>query len=569
MKTLVRRLKANPLLLGEPGVGKTAVVEGVARLLVSDAAPSRLSHVRIIELSMGSLVAGTKYRGTFEERLKEIVREARENPGIVLFIDEIHTLVGAGRTEGGSLDAANILKPALARGEITVIGATTISEYRKHFESDSALDRRFQPIHIDEPTEEATVGLLEKVVGEYEKHHGVHVEQDALRTCVRMAIRYVPDRRLPDKALDMLDEACAEVSLSGHGTVTTATVAAVVSEHTGVPVTDLTAEERDRMGSITDRLRDRVIGQDEAVNQIAAAVRLARSGLRDPRRPRGVFLFVGTSGVGKTELARALADFLFPEGDNLIKLDMSEFSEKFTSSRLVGAPPGYSGHGEEGQLTGPLRLRPYTVVLLDEFEKAHQDVQAMFLSLFEEGMLTDADGRRIQAREAFFVLTTNAGAEISGKGRVGFGGGTAKAQRELAMSRIRRTFRPELLNRLDDIITFNTLSDSDLSAIVELNLEQLRSRAAEAGLDISWDDDVVARIVSHNPDPTYGARPALRAIDELLGEPLGRLLLEVPSDARRWLHARVVDDRIDFEEKWLSGDQTHDRLDPLSETPSA
>ena len=422
MKTLVRRLKANPLLLGDPGVGKTAIVEGVAQVLTAEGAPERLKNLRLIELSMGSLLAGTKYRGTFEERLKDIIREARETPGIVLFIDEIHTLVGAGRTEGGSLDAANILKPALARGEVTVIGATTVAEYRKHFETDSALERRFQPIHVEEPAIDEAVELLLRIKDLYEDHHHVSVTRDAIEACVRLAVRFVPERRLPDKALDLLDEACADVSLGTEPhLVDGQRVARIVSERTNVPVHDLTAAERERLDTLEDFLRARVIGQNDAVAELAAAVRLARSGLRHPRRPRGVFLFAGSSGVGKTELARALTDFLFPEGNALVKLDMSEYGDRFTSSRLLGAPPGYQGHGEEGQLTGPLRRRPYAVVLLDEFEKAHPDVQAMFLSLFDEGVVTDAEGRKVHAREAFFILTTNAGSEMSGRSQLGFG----------------------------------------------------------------------------------------------------------------------------------------------------
>jgi ATP-dependent Clp protease ATP-binding subunit ClpC len=501
---------------------------------------------------MGTLVAGTKYRGTFEERLKEIVKEAQETPGIVLFIDEIHTLVGAGRTEGGSLDAANILKPALARGEINVIGATTVSEYRKHFESDSALERRFQPIRIEEPSAEATVVLLSKLRHQYEEHHEVSIDLDALEAATRLAIRYVPERRLPDKALDLLDESCAEVSLSGGGRVTTGVVASVVSEHTGVPVHDLTAQERERLMDLEQQLAERVIGQGFAVGAVASAVRLARSGLRDPRRPRGVFLFAGTSGVGKTELARALADFLFPEGNNLIKLDMSEYGEKFTSSRLVGAPPGYSGHGEEGQLSGPLRTRPYSVVLLDEFDKAHTDVAAMFLSLFDEGVLTDSEGRTVHAREAFFVLTTNAGA--TGRGRLGFGSDAASV-RNSVLARIRERFRPELLNRIDDIVVFDSLTRPNLRAIADLQLSHLATRAREQGVDLTWDRDVADLCALHQADERYGARPTLRAVESLVGEPLGKLILERRSNATPGYRARLRGGAVVLEEAPLARPQ--------------
>lgn len=527
MRTLVRRLKGNPLLLGDPGVGKTAVVEGLAQRLVASSAPERLKGLRIIELSMGGLVAGTKYRGTFEERLKSIVTECRENPEIVLFIDEIHTLVGAGRTEGGSLDAANILKPALARGEITVIGATTVEEYTRSFETDSALARRFQPIRVEEPSQEEALQLLTALAPVYEKHHAVRIDRDALETAVRLSARYIPDRRLPDKALDVLDEAASEASLNGDERVTVGTITAVLSERTGVPVTELTVEERGRLLDLEAVLGKRVVGQEEAVKQVANAVRMARSGLRDPGRPRGVFMFVGSSGVGKTELAKALADTLFPEGDTLIRMDMSEFSDKFTTSRLVGAPPGYAGRGEEGQLSGPLRRRPYAVVLLDEFEKAHPDVQAMFLSLFDEGRLTDAEGRVVHANEAFFILTTNAGTEFSGRSRLGFGGDTLAARRSLAMDRLRKSFRPELLNRLDDTIVFEPLEQPAREAIARLQLVGLAKRAADKDLTLTWTDAVLTLCANHDADPAYGARPVVRAVEELVAEPLGiRMLTE-------------------------------------------
>ncbi len=563
MKTLVRRLKANPLLLGDPGVGKTAIVEGVAQTLTSEDAPERLKHLRLIELSMGSLLAGTKYRGTFEERLKDIIREARDNPGIVLFIDEIHTLVGAGRTEGGSLDAANILKPALARGEITVIGATTVAEYRKHFEADSALDRRFQPIHVEEPTTDDAVQLLGRIVHLYEGHHEVSVTPEAVAACVRLSVRFVPDRRLPDKALDLLDEACADVSLEARDKVVDAQrVARIVSERTNIPVHDLTSAERERLDRIETFLSSRVIGQREAVSQLAASVRLARSGLRHPRRPRGVFLFAGSSGVGKTELARALADFLFPEGNALVKLDMSEYGDRFTGSRLLGAPPGYQGHGEEGQLTGPLRRRPYAVVLLDEFEKAHADVQAMFLSLFDEGVVTDAEGRKVHAREAFFILTTNAGSEVASRARLGFGGDTAASRRDAVLTRARERFRPELLNRIDGVVVFHDIEHEALVDIVQLHLGHLKERAVESGITLTWAPEVAELCARQGgasaggPGGRMGARPALRAIEELVAEPLGRMMLQTGSSTRRLtVHAVLRDGVVVFEEHPTVGPQ--------------
>jgi len=556
MKTLVRRLKANPLLLGDPGVGKTAIVEGVAQALVADDAPERLAHLRLVELSMGSLLAGTKYRGTFEERLKDIIKEAREEPGVVLFIDEIHTLVGAGRTEGGSLDAANILKPALARGEISVIGATTVAEYRKHFESDSALDRRFQPIDISEPNEAATIELLGQVAPLYEGHHSVKVVPSALTACVRLGVRFIPDRRLPDKALDLLDEACADASLSSdNGVVDAARVARVVSERTGVRVHDLTANERAQLSDLESVLAARVMGQGEAVSELARSVRLARSGLRDPARPRGVFLFAGASGVGKTELARALSDILFPEGDALIKLDMAEYGDGFSGSRLLGAPPGYQGHGEEGQLTGPLRRRPYAVVLLDEFEKAHSTVQAMFLSLFDEGVVTDADGRKVHAREAFFILTTNAGSDKGSKAPVGFAGDSQADRKAEALARARGLFRPELMNRLDGVVVFRELDDTDIVGIVELHLGHLRTRAAGAGIALSWSPDVPRLCAARYQARDMGARPALRAINDLVAEPLGALILSVGGDRHRALNARVHEGAVVFDEPTPAGGQ--------------
>ncbi|MFT7519137.1 MAG: ATP-dependent Clp protease ATP-binding subunit ClpC [Kiritimatiellia bacterium] len=548
MKTLVRRQKANPLLLGDPGVGKTAVVEGLAQALVADDVPARLADLRVVELSMGSLVAGTKYRGTFEERLKTIVKEASENPGVVLFIDELHTLVGAGRTEGGSLDAANILKPALARGEITVIGATTVAEYRKYIESDSALERRFHPVYIEEPQPEDALELLRRVQGSYGRHHNVTIEDDALEACVRLSVRFVPDRRLPDKALDLLDESCAEASLEDLGAVTAQVVASVLSERTGIPAGQLTSVERERLVNMETHLTERVKGQSVAVERLSRSVRLARSGLRDPRKPRGVFLFVGPSGVGKTELARTLSDFLFPEGSSFIKLDMSEYSEKFTVSRLIGAPPGYAGHGEPGQLTGKLRRRPYSIVLLDEFEKAHPEVQTLFLSLFDEGIITDSEGREVDAREALFILTSNTGSEVAMRSRLGFGGQSVGLDRERLLDRVKDQFRQELLNRIDEIVPFDLLGQEDLNSVVQLHLKALAERALDGKVVLTWSDDVVKLCSLHRANPSFGARPALRAIESLVGEPLGHAMLESDPNEERTLHAIIEEGTVVFED---------------------
>jgi ATP-dependent Clp protease ATP-binding subunit ClpC len=436
--------------------------------------------------------------------------------------------------------------PALARGEINVIGATTLAEYRKHFESDSALDRRFQPINIEEPSTEATVELLRKVAPKYAKHHDVEIDSDALAACVHQAIRFIPDRRLPDKALDLLDEACAEASLSDRSLVTAEVVAEALSERTGIPVGKLTEAERARMINIEVDLGRRVLGQAHAITHVCNTVKLSRAGLRDPGRPRGVFLFVGPSGVGKTALARSLAEFLFPEGNAFIKLDMSEYADKFTGSRLVGAPPGYSGHGEEGLLTGPLRRRPYSVVLLDEFEKAHQDVQTMFLSLFEEGTITDSEGRRVEAQEAFFIMTSNVGSETALRGRVGFGGGVEGMNRDLLLDKIREHFRPELLNRVDEVVPFHLLDDEALGQIVSLHLTELQSRSRAEGVDLTWSDEVIGQCIAARKDAAYGARPALRAIDDLVAEPLGHKLLEIGANSPRAYRAEVKDGEIIF-----------------------
>ncbi len=548
MKTLVRRLKANPILLGEPGVGKTAIVEGLAQALLLPDVPARLQGLRIVELSMGSLIAGTKYRGTFEERLREILKEASSEPGLVLFIDEIHTLVGAGRTEGGSLDAANILKPALARGEITVIGATTLAEYRRYFENDAALERRFQPITIEEPTAQAAIGLLSDVASLYEKHHGVKVAPDALAACVHLAIRFLPDRRLPDKALDLLDEACSEAHLEGIRVVDAEVVARVVAERTKVPVTRLTEAERGRLDSLESLLGARVVGQTEAVHTLSQAVRLSKAGLRSDHRPRGVFMFRGASGVGKTELAKALADFLFPEGDALVRLDMSEYADRFTVSRLLGAPPGYSGHGEDGQLTGPLRRKPYCVLLLDEFEKAHPDVQAVFLALMEEGEITDSDGRKVSAREAFIVLTTNAGTELRAGARMGFGSAGGMDAEALRRA-LEPYFRPELLDRVDDVVSFADLDLEALHPIATQRLQDVVDRAASRGLAVQWTPPVVDLVLARRKPGDRGARSVLRAVDVLVGEPLGRLMLALSPDARRSVTVRVVDGELRLDDR--------------------
>jgi ATP-dependent Clp protease ATP-binding subunit ClpC len=550
MKTLVRRLKGNPLLLGEPGVGKTAIVEGVAKHIVFDNPPKRLKDKRLLELSVGSLVAGTKYRGTFEERLKAIIEEAESHPDVILFIDEFHTLIGAGRTEGGALDAANILKPALARGSIQLIGATTRSEYRKHIESDSALERRFQTVEVEEPSETEALELLRGLVDVYEAHHEVTVNPESLLWCVRHSVRFQPDRRLPDKALDLLDESCSEASVSGETEVTPETVARVISEKTKIGVDQLTDAERSALDGIDEELSQRVLGQAEAITRLTTSVRLARSGLNAVDKPRGVFLFAGKSGVGKTLLAQTLADSLFPEGDALIRIDMAEYSEKFSSTRLLGAPPGYAGHGEEGQLTGALRNKPYAVVLLDEFEKAHSDVQAMFLGLFDDGRVTDAEGRQVFARNAYFVLTTNAGSTTNP--HVGFGGGASSRERteRRYTAELRDQLSPELLSRIDEVIVFNELGAETLAQIVDMELAMLNERAASQGVGLTWSTHVCSYVVEQAKEaPQEGARGALRALHALVAQPLSELLFRTATREPRSIHICIENERVTFEQE--------------------
>ncbi len=552
-RTLARSKKNNPLLLGDAGVGKTAVVEGLAFAIANGTAPPSLLHRRIVQIEVGTLVAGTSLRGQFEERLIGIVDEARRAGNIILFIDEIHTIVGAGDTIDSNLDAANILKPALARGEIVCIGATTHEEYRRAIAQDPALDRRFRPIDIDEPSAEDSLTIVTGQREKLEKHHGVTIRAEALEAAVRMSIRYLPDRRLPDKALDLLDEACARTIIHTHSPdevepsleVGVPSVAAVLADWTGIPVSELTRDEKRRLTDIEHILMERVIGQDNAVRNVADAVRTARAGLGDPNRPIGVFLFLGPSGVGKTELARALATYLFGSDEAMIRLDMSEFHDSHTVARLIGSPPGYKDNQRGGQLTDGLRRHPYSVVLLDEVEKSAPEVFDIFLQVFDEGRLSDAHGRPVDARHAIFIMTSNIGTEEAGK-PLGFVSQTDYEPDYSAY--LDRFFRPEFLNRIDEVITFRPLSPSTLSSILDLQLRDLRTRLASQGLALKLGDDARKIILDRGYDPINGARPLKRAIERVLTRPLSARIIEDAFSAGSTIVARAVDsDHLRFE----------------------
>ncbi len=530
-RTLRRSKKNNPLLLGDSGVGKTAVVEGLAYDIVHGRAPKFLHNRRIIGLEIGMLVAGTSLRGQFEERIVGIVDEAKNAPDVILFIDEIHTIVGAGDTIDSNLDAANILKPALARGEITCIGATTFEEYRKAIAKDPALDRRFRTIDIREQSVAETLVVVEHVYQRYEEHHKVKILPEAREAAVRLSDRYIRDRRLPDKALDLLDEACARLAIQTNNpdenterlVVTAETVTQVLSEWTGIPVSELTANERQRFAQMAEALSRRVVGQDHAVQTVSDAIKTNRAGLGDPKRPVGVFLFLGPSGVGKTELAKALAEFLFNDEDAIIRLDMSEFHDEHTVARLIGAPPGYKGMEQGGQLTEALRRRPYSVVLLDEVEKAAPEVFDIFLQVFDEGRLTDAQGATIDARHAVWIMTSNIGTGEVGKG-LGF---TAQPDQLPDYDfHLKKHFRPEFLNRLDEVVVFKPLSRETLEAILDLQLEQVTERLTEQKLTLTFDQSARDLLLREGYDPAYGARPLRRAIQRLLTRPLSNALLE-------------------------------------------
>ena len=551
-RTLARSKKNNPLLLGDAGVGKTAVVEGLAYAIAKGTAPEPLLRKRLVQLEMGVLTANTSLRGQFEERLIGMIEETSRAGNVIWFIDEIHTIVGAGDTIDSNLDAANILKPALARGDIVCIGATTHEEYRRAIAQDPALDRRFRTIDIEEPSEEDTLAILTSQRERLEEYHTVTIRPEALEAAVRLSVRFMPDRRLPDKALDLLDEACTRVTIRTmspddetdlSADVRVENIAAVLSEWTGIPANELDTDEKRRLADLKTTLLGRVIGQDEAVDLVTAAIKTARAGLGDPHRPIGAFLFLGPSGVGKTELARALANFLFGSDDNMLRLDMSEFHDAHTVARLIGSPPGYRDAQRGGQLTESLRRRPYSVVLLDEVEKAAPEVFDIFLQVFDEGRLSDAHGGKVDARHAVFIMTSNIGTEEGARPSLGFMGGERAPD---YTAHLNRFFRPEFLNRLDEVVTFRSLSTDTLSQILDLQLGDLYKRLSEQKLSLRLTDEARALILEKGYDPINGARPLRRAIERLLTRPLSAQIVEdafLPGDT---IIAAVEDDRLSF-----------------------
>jgi ATP-dependent Clp protease ATP-binding subunit ClpC len=589
IQVLSRRTKNNPVLIGEPGVGKTAIAEGLAQRIISGDIPETLRNKRVMVLDMGTVVAGTKYRGEFEDRLKKIMEEIRVAGNVILFIDELHTLIGAGGAEG-AIDASNILKPALARGELQCIGATTLDEYRKHIEKDAALERRFQPITVDQPTPDEAVQILHGLRDRYEAHHRVKITDEAVEAAVRLSDRYISDRFLPDKAIDLIDEAGSRVRLRTHTAppdlkeleqrlekvrnekdaavqgqefekaaslrddeqklkkeletlkdqwkqtqddhevkVSADDIAHIVSAWTGVPVKQLAQEESERLMKLEQLLHGRVVGQGEAVEAVSRAIRRARAGLKDPKRPIGSFVFLGPTGVGKTELARALADAMFGDEDAMIRIDMSEFMERHSTSRLVGSPPGYVGYEEGGQLTEKVRRKPYSVVLLDEVEKAHPEVFNILLQVLDDGRLTDGKGRVVDFRNTVIIMTSNVGAEsIRRGGSLGFKPDTAREYEDMksnVMDELKKTFRPEFLNRIDEIIVFHSLDQNQIGEIVGLMVNELQKRLREQDIEFTLTAEAKEFLAKEGFDPQYGARPLKRAIQRHIEDKLSEALL--------------------------------------------
>ena len=530
IQILARRSKNNPVLIGEPGVGKTAVAEGLALAVARGEAPPCLGGKRIVSLDIPAMLAGTKYRGDFEDRVKSVLRDVRRAGDVILFVDELHTVVGAGSAEG-AIDAANILKPALGRGEVQIIGATTPEEYRRYIEKDAALERRFQPVQVREPDKALALEMLRSLRPALEKHHRVSFSEASMEAACALSARYINDRFLPDKAIDLLDEAGAAVRVQGGRSVEEEDVARVLSTWTGIPVAGLSESESERLVALEDRLRERIIGQDEAVSAVARAIRRGRVGLKDPARPVGSFLFCGPTGVGKTELCRALADAVYGDGGAVIRLDMSEYMEKHSVSRLIGSPPGYVGYEDGGQLTEKVRRRPWSVVLFDEIEKAHEDVWSILLQIMDDGHLTDSAGRRVDFSNTVVVMTSNVGAKAITERRLPLGFSGDERQDETAMrsqvrAELRRTFRPEFLNRVDEIIIFRRLDESDMLQITRKLLAEVEQRFESLGLQLRVPEDTARLLAGLGQSEQSGARPLRRTIRREIVDRAAQLLLE-------------------------------------------
>ena len=532
IQILGRRRKNNPMLVGDPGVGKSAIVEGIAIKIVNGDIPPVLADKRLISLDLGSIVAGTKYRGDFEKRLKSIINEAAANPDVILFIDEFHTIVGAGGASG-SLDAANMLKPALARGEIQCIGATTMEEFRKIVEKDGALDRRFQKIVVERTDIQQSISILDKLKTNYEKYHNVAYSDEAIEACVRMSERYITDRCLPDKAIDVMDETGSMVRLKNQkktAVVTADDVAAVISKMTGIPSGQIAESEGVRLMKMGEKLRNRIIGQDEAIDKVVRAIQRGRAGIKDPGKPIGTFIFFGQTGVGKTHLAKALAEYLFDSEENMVRLDMSEYMEKFNVSRLIGAPPGYVGFEEGGQLSERVRRKPYCVVLLDEIEKAHPDVFNLLLQVMDEGRLTDSTGRTVSFRNTILIMTSNVGSrELDEYGSgVGFSTSVKNVQgnrKNVLEKAVRKAFPPEFINRIDEQVFFRPLDKDDISKIIDIELKGLRNRVRETGFEISVTPSAKRFVAEMGYDPSFGARPLKRAVRKYIEDPVSECII--------------------------------------------
>ena len=532
IQILGRRRKNNPMLVGDPGVGKSAIVEGIALKIVNDDVPSVLAGKRLISLDLGSIVAGTKYRGDFEKRLKAIIKEVSESPDVILFIDEFHTIVGAGGASG-SLDAANMLKPALARGDIQCIGATTIDEFRKNVEKDGALDRRFQKIVVEHTDIPHTASILHRLKTNYEKHHNVIYTEEAIEACVRMSDRYITDRCLPDKAIDAMDEAGSMVRLKNPkktGRVTAEDVAKVISKMTGIPSGRVAESEGGKLMKMRQKLQERIIGQDEAIEKVVRAIQRNRAGIKDPGKPIGTFIFFGPTGVGKTQLAKSLAEYLFDSEENMIRLDMSEYMEKFNVSRLIGAPPGYVGFEEGGQLSERVRRKPYCVVLLDEIEKAHPDVFNLLLQVMDEGRLTDSNGRTISFRNTIVIMTSNVGTRELDEYGSGVGFNTAgknlrTSRKTILEKAVKKAFPPEFINRVDEQVFFRALDKEDIEKIIDIELKGLKQRVSEAGFNLNVTPSAKRFVADAGYDPSYGARPLKRAVQRHIEDPVSEQII--------------------------------------------